>query len=121
MGELHRVERVQLSPEAELFLGSIRDSFGELLVLFDASAPEAERLRWISAADSSGAFGAGCPPGYSPWARISCGSVLIRSHDLALVEASRLFVDVAEFSPGSASAPCPSLRLCARLAPLERP
>ena len=41
--------RVRLSPEAEIFLGSLHQSSGEIYLLFDSEAPETDRLRWIYA------------------------------------------------------------------------
>jgi len=70
------------------------------------------RLRWTRA-DLHGN-----PDGYVPWARISCGTLLVTAHDVLRVQSNRLLVDLAEFSPGSASAHCPTLRLSARLIPL---
>ncbi|MBT9499521.1 MAG: hypothetical protein IV103_20385 [Zoogloea sp.] len=104
--------RVRLSPETEMFLGSLHDSSGKLHLLFDGNAPETQRLRWTRA-DLHGN-----PDGYVPWARISCGTLLVTAHDVLRVQSNRLLVDLAEFSPGSASAHCPTLRLSARLIPL---
>ena len=105
--------RVRLSPEAEIFLGSLHQSSGEIYLLFDSEAPETDRLRWICA--EQGIY----PAAYTPWARISCGSLLVHVRGMAQVQSSRLLVGVTEFSPGSSSASCPTLRLTARLQPLS--
>lgn len=104
--------RVSLSPEAGMFLGSLHDSSGALHLLFNGSAPETQRLRWTRAGQS------GNPAGYVPWARISCGTLLVSARDLLRVQTTRLLIDLTEFSPGSAAAHCPTLRLSARLIPL---
>lgn len=105
--------RVQLSPEAEIFLGSLHESSGEILLLLDRSAPEERRLRWVCPHRD------GYPRAYLPWARISCGTLLIRRKDLPAVRGARLFVDLVEDSPGSARSPCPILRLSVRFHPLS--
>ena len=104
--------RIQVSPEAGLFLGSLRDSFGPLLLLYASRAPDdRERLRWMPA------LRAAPPEGFSLWAYCACGTLLVDDTDRPSLAAACLDVELAELGMGSATPHCASLYLTARLRP----
>ena len=106
--------RLRISPEAGLFLGSLRESFGPLWLLYDGQAPdERERLRWAPALREPP------PEGYSPWACCACGTLLVDDTDLPSLADACLDVELGELGMGGATPHCTSLYLTARLRPLD--
>ena len=105
--------RLRISPEAGLFLGSLRESFGPLWLLYDGQAPdERERLRWAPALREPQ------PEGYSPWACCACGTLLVTDADRSPLAQACLDVDLVEQKPGSTTLSCTGLYLSAHLWPL---
>lgn len=106
--------RIQVSPEAGLFLGSLRDSFGPLLLLYASRAPDdRERLRWMPALRDAP------PEGFSLWAYCACGSLLVDDTDRPSLADACLDVELAELGMGGATPHCTSLYLTACLRPLD--